>query len=605
MVASGPDRRAGCGGHPADPPDWWFAAKKNIATAARTMTSKPSRPYLSRSSLLPDARAWRLQNSAAAAVALPIVFALGIIALLPLALVVVPPLVDYPNHLARMHILGMFDRSPALQAYYAVQWRPLPNLAMDAVVPLLARVMPLALAGKLFVALIFALLVGGTASVHRALTGRWSPWPCLSFLLLYNRLLLWGFLNFLFGTGLCLIAFAAWVALRERPLPLRLAVSSLLALLVYLSHLFAFGGYALLVAGYELGRLLGVGSPVRRGRGTAHRPVAAIGRTAAAASVQFIVPALLFLAESGGTAAGAAGPISYGNFFRKFDLFFTLFNDYSLPLDAASFGVLLAALAIGLWRRRIVIHPAMAVPLLVLLAAHFALPSTILTATAVDHRLPVLFGFVLIAGTDMAALAKKRERAGIPVRRVAAAAAVLVLFGLRMAAVASAWYRGDAAYADDLAALSRTVPAGGRLAVAYPPVMVNVFRDQPPLVHLPTMAVIQRDAFVPTLFAYPTQQPVALLPAYRTLADAVSPEALWSAFAAGPAEGGNGAATAALCRYDAAVFLDRRPVSVRSTGLLVPAESGTPTFRLYRVDRDACAAAADAAAASAAEAAHR
>jgi hypothetical protein len=44
---------------------------------------------------------------------------------------------------------------------------------------------------------------------------------------------------------------------------------------------------------------------------------------------------------------------------------------------------------------------------------------------------------------------------------------------------------------------------------------------------------------------------------------------------------------------------------VRSTGLLVPAESGTPTFRLYRVDRDACAAAADAAAASAAEAAHR
>jgi hypothetical protein len=525
-------------------------------------------------------------------VVLLIAFVLSVVALLPLALVQIPPLVDYPNHLARMHILGMLDRSPALQAYYAVNWRPLPNLAMDAVVPLIAHVMPLALAGKLFVALTFALLVGGTTSVHRALTGRWSLWPCLCFLLLYNRLLLWGFLNFLFGTGLSLVAFAAWLALRERHPALRLLVSSVLALLVYFSHLFAFGGYALLVAGYELGHLLGVGSPVRGGGRTACRPIAAVGRAAAAASVQFIAPAALFLTGSGGTRAGTAGPVSYGNFLRKFDLFFTLFNDYNLPLDAASFAALLVALAIGLWRRRIVIHPAMAVPLLVLLAAHFALPSTILTATAVDHRLPVLFGFVLIAGTDMAALAEKRGRTEDSARRAAAAvaAAIFVLFGLRMAVVAEAWHRSDVAYADNLAALSRTVPAGGRLAVAYPPVMVNVFRDQPPLVHLPTMAVIQRDAFVPTLFAYPTQQPVALLPAFRTLADAASPEALWSAFAAASPDGGDAAAAAALCRYDVAVFLDRQPVWVRPIEMLVPAEGGTPTFRLYRVERDACAA---------------
>ena len=55
--------------------------------------------------------------------------------LLPFFFIQLPPLQDYPNHLARIHILTQIKENPALQEYYKVQWAPLPNLAMDLVIP--------------------------------------------------------------------------------------------------------------------------------------------------------------------------------------------------------------------------------------------------------------------------------------------------------------------------------------------------------------------------------------------------------------------------------------------------------------------------------------
>jgi len=147
------------------------------------------------------------------------------VAAAPLLWVTLPPLVDYPNHLARMHIIAVGAASPILRDFYTITWRPLPDLAMDLVVPLLARAMPLLWAGKAFLLLTFLLLAGGTALLHHALFRRWSAWPCLAFLLLYSRSLLWGFANFLFGVGLGLVGAAAWVRLRDGPAAARHAVA--------------------------------------------------------------------------------------------------------------------------------------------------------------------------------------------------------------------------------------------------------------------------------------------------------------------------------------------------------------------------------------------
>ena len=154
------------------------------------------------------------------------------LASVPIFSTVLPPLVDYPNHLARMHLLAEGGN-----AFYAVHWAPLPNLAADLIVPALMRVMPLMLAGKVFLALIFALIAGGVVWLNRLVAGAWRVWPLLAFLFLYNRILLWGFINDLFGLGVALCGLALWLALERRATWLRIAVSSLAAICCYFSHL--------------------------------------------------------------------------------------------------------------------------------------------------------------------------------------------------------------------------------------------------------------------------------------------------------------------------------------------------------------------------------
>jgi hypothetical protein len=101
----------------------------------------------------------------------------------PLFSTVLPPLFDYPNHLARLYLL-----MEGGNAFYTVQWEPLPNLAQDLIVPSLAVLMPLALASKLFLVMVFGLITGGAIWLNRVATGAWRVWPLLAFLLLYNRI---------------------------------------------------------------------------------------------------------------------------------------------------------------------------------------------------------------------------------------------------------------------------------------------------------------------------------------------------------------------------------------------------------------------------------
>src|SRR5438270_9776088 len=229
-----------------------------------------------------------------------------LVAALPILITATPPLLDYPNHLARMHIEAAYRDSPLLRQFYALDWRPIPNLAMDLVVPPLARIMPLAWAGKAFLLAIFLLMAGGAASLHRVLFGRWSAWSLLAFLLLYNRILLWGFANFLFGVGLLLVATACWIALRERTSALRLLIAALFALALYLAHLFAFATYAFVLLGYELSRLY------RQGR------LASLGGFGALclSGLPFL-PVLILLVVT--AAPGSGGEIGWSRLGRKLD----------------------------------------------------------------------------------------------------------------------------------------------------------------------------------------------------------------------------------------------------------------------------------------------
>jgi len=462
-----------------------------------------------------------------------ILFALATV---PVLLCDTLPLFDYPNHLARMRILAGLDDSPALQTYYEIVWRPLPNLAMDAVVPPLARIMPLGWAGKSFVLATLLLLAGGTSLLHRTIFGQWSLWPCLGFLLLYSRTLLWGFLNYLFGIGLALVAFAAWIELSRRPMLLRLVVGTAFALAVFFAHLLAFGLFAVMAAGYEA-------ALAWRRRSV---PAGALARLALAA-VPFLPGLALLLLATPGSAAGA---ISFGSPLRKLDLLFSVFDNYHRPFDIACFLAVVLAGALAFWRRWAKLDATMALPLAAVALTYLVMPNRIATAAGADHRIPLLMGLLLIAGSRWASPRRYLHTVFV--------VGALLLFTVRLGVVAVSWQASDRAYAALMPAID-ALPRGSRLAVAYPPEAIN--SEPTPLAHFPLLAVVRRDAFVPTLFAFPTQQPVALQPTYRALADALPPERLWSVLVDGSAPL-NAGERAALAAYDHVIVLGRQPFTV-------------------------------------------
>src|SRR5260370_42202710 len=94
---------------------------------------------------------------------------LGALAAYPIVSTQYMPLLDYPNHMARMHVLLEAGRSSLLDQFYLIRWRPLPDLAVDLVVPLLAQIMPPDWAGRAFILLTMVLMTGGPVAGHRGL----------------------------------------------------------------------------------------------------------------------------------------------------------------------------------------------------------------------------------------------------------------------------------------------------------------------------------------------------------------------------------------------------------------------------------------------------
>jgi hypothetical protein len=482
------------------------------------------------------------------------VYAAGLLLLLiastPVLSTSLPPLVDYPNHLARFWLLATGG-----SGFYAVHWAPLPNLAGDLIVPLLARVMPLELAGKLFLIAIFGLVVGGAVWLNCIVTGNWRLWPLLSATFLYNRSFLWGFINYLFGLGIALCGAALWLQLQASRTWIRVLASSLVALVALFSHIAAFGVYALIILGAELMPAL---TEVRARAGLA------LLRRAAIAAVQFLVPAVLIVSwwHSG------TGAVSYAKSWRKLDTLFSVFDNYNRPFDIACFALFLAMLVALAWYRRLDLSARLAPAVGIVFAAYLLLPTQLMSGSGADHRIAVAFFVLLIAAT--APRFSDRRFASI------IGVAVLVVLLARFAVIEALWLKADRVYAADLAGVD-ALPRGSRIAVAFPSGAVNF--SSLPVLHLPTLAIPRRDGFVPTLFAYPMQQPIVVKQPYDQLVNAVPPPLLWSAFVSADVQAQQ-QVLPALAAWDALIFLDRYPFQVPAQPCLKPVAI-QPNFQIF------------------------
>ena len=481
----------------------------------------------------------------------------------PVFSTVLPPLLDYPNHLARMHLLAEGGN-----AFYTVRWEVLPNLAQDLIVPPLARVIPLDLAAKLFLIMIFALIAGGVIWLNRVATGGWRLWPLLGFLFLYNRILLWGFVNYLFGIGVALVGIALWFAMERRSWWLRVLSSSLVALACFFSHIAAFGFYALSIIGVEI-------LPAIAETRVLQWP--ALVRRFAIGVVQFVVPAALWL---GLRHEIPAGTVSYAAIWRKADLLFSVFDNYNRAVDVICFALFLALIGGLLWTRRLGLVPRLGAAMGLIFVAYLLLPSQIYSGSGADHRLPTALFLLLVAASAPR----------FPKRRIGAAVGVFAALVLvaRMGVIERVWLAADRVYSADLVGID-ALPQGSKLAIAHPPDLFHVAAI--PEVHLPALAIARREAFVPTLFASAGQQPVALKPEFTALAEAAQPPRLWAALTATDIAA-RVHLPSVLDEFDFVAFVDRRSIRLPPHRCLAQV-SIQPTFQIYAVRHDLDCAGSD------------
>ena len=159
---------------------------------------------------------------------------------LPVLTVTYAPLVDYPNHLARVHILYKYAEVPEYQSAYLRMREPRPNMAIELVVFPLLHFVDILAASKIFLILTVLLFITGCHQLGTAIHGRptWLVLPSLFFV--YNSMLFYGFVNYIVGVSVFCLALAFRLRLRVKWTIKRFLVLTLLAFLAFLAHLSAY-----------------------------------------------------------------------------------------------------------------------------------------------------------------------------------------------------------------------------------------------------------------------------------------------------------------------------------------------------------------------------
>ena len=408
----------------------------------------------------------------------------------------VPPLSDYVNHLARMHVIAALPHDTYLSRFYEIDWQPIPNLMMDLIVPVLARFMSVYLAGQIFLLAMMALMLSGALALNRALFGRWSAFPLIATPLLYNHVFLVGLTNYIFGIGLSLWALACWIVLRERHWALRLGLSTVFALALFFCHLSALGVYGVGLLAIEAQRLW-----LRRREPWPLRIV-----DFCATGLPFL-PAIPLLIES--PTLGLADQY-YWERLGKIDGLIYVIQCYSDIVALALISLVTAGTVWAARHRLMRINPLFWVLLVISAGVYLAMPRVLFATYMGDQRLPIAFAFMLIACIDV----DLRHRI---VRRGFLALLVVVLL-VRVIEIDTAWASLSTSTSEFRASIKRIKP-GSRVLVAYAKADAGDDVADFALVHLACQAIIERSALVTTAFTVKGKQILHVRPEYRSIVD--------------------------------------------------------------------------------------
>jgi hypothetical protein len=309
----------------------------------------------------------------------------------PLLFIDLAPLQDWPSHLARIQILATMLKGPSpWDRFYDINSFFLPNIILELVtLPLLKMGLTIDQAGRLFLALLYAVFILGfcrLAAANRTM----APLKLMfATLLFYNSSLFYGLVNFEFGLGVMMLMLGLWIDSSPTG---RLAASTLGVAVIFPCHLVAAFIYVLILGCFDLHALW-------QGKGRGLLRSTSLAALAVALLFLFLSPA----AHDRHGMAWAAGDT--GGIWQlakwKAGLFVKAILGRSFKLDLAYAGgaaLLGAAVATG-FRRHLsgpLILAISATVLLTLLA-----PQRIGDGSLLDYRIAIVPWLLLSAGVAM------------------------------------------------------------------------------------------------------------------------------------------------------------------------------------------------------------
>jgi hypothetical protein len=400
---------------------------------------------------------------------------------IPLLWPAIPPLTDVPSHLARYHLA----LDGVLRDAFDYRWRLIGNLGVDLAVVPLAPLLGVERAGKLVILLIPVLTAGGMLAAARAAHGRTPPTALFALPLALGWPFQLGFVNFCLGMALAFWLLAGWIALSDQP-RLRAGLAIPASWTIWIAHSFAWGLFGLMAFGAE------VALHRRRGASWPRAGVMAVLHALALAT-----PALAML----GTGATAAASSRGFSWMSKLASVETSLRDHWMAFDLASLLLLTGVLLFAVTHRRLRFGTVLGFPALLVTSAFLATPGVLFGAAFADTRIaPYALALALLAIAPPA-----DERLGKGLATVGAA-----FVGVRLvAATASLWIAWQA-YAREMAALP-AIPHGARVFAAVRHDCAGDWDDRR-LDHLPSTAILQRDAFTNDQWAMTGQQLLTLRP---------------------------------------------------------------------------------------------
>ena len=408
----------------------------------------------------------------------------------PLLWPAIPPLDDMPTHLGRFHIQAGMEGAPTLARIFSIHWMPVGNLGVDLLVLLLGPLFGVELAAKLVVVLIPMLSAAGLLLIAREAHGELPASTGFALPLVYGYAFQYGFINFSLGAALALIGFGLVLRYQrlDRPIVWRTLIL-LGSVVIYFAHIFGWVVFGLLIVGNALYRHL-TGWPFS----------VAMVRAAFLEGMLLALPLIFIIAWRSGDNQGET--TAYFDIFSKWGWIESAMRDRWVQWDGLSALGCVALILLGLFgiarmnRRLLIIF-------LVMTAFFLFIPYAFHGLIYADMRIaPLMLAIGIVA------LAPRLHWG----RGIATGIAVLALgFVTARTAMTTVSY---VRYAQDHARYLRVlphIPKGARVVALIAPPCPRGW-NVPRIVHLPSMAILRRDAFVNDQFDMPGAQLVAVGP---------------------------------------------------------------------------------------------